>query len=117
MKKKLITAFLTVLGLYIAVCIVLSYLISVPVDGVNKWAILRHRAPFVLLEAFDVTVIDDDGDLCAYDAFSNYITYWEFKPGDTVRTVFVFNPFTNYTDDTILRIDHNPATNDLHIWY
>ena len=53
----------------------------------------------------DATVLDDDGN--GSDSFGFYVKYdsGQFSKGDKVRSVFVYNPDTNYLDDIVCRVD------------
>ena len=53
----------------------------------------------------DATVLDDNGN--GSDSFGFYVKYdsEQFSKGDKVRSVFVYNPDTNYLDDIVCRVD------------
>ena len=58
-----------------------------------------------IIEMIDATVLDDDGN--GSDSFGFYVKYdsGQFSKGDKVRSVFVYNPDTNYFDDIVCRVD------------
>lgn len=66
---------------------------------------LETRNGKIVIEITTGTVLDDKGngrDICGY-----YIKYDSdrFSAGDLVRSVFIYNPDTNYIDDIVFRTD------------
>lgn len=68
-------------------------------------SIIENRNGKIIIEMVDATVLDDDGN--GSDSFGFYVKYdsGRFSKGDKVRSVFVYNPKTNYLDDIVRRID------------
>lgn len=68
-------------------------------------SIIENRNGRIIIEMVDATVLDDDGN--GSDSFGFYVKYdsGRFSKGDKVRSVFVYNPKTNYLDDIVRRID------------
>ena len=105
MKKKLLTAFLAVLGLYIAVSILLSCWVSSS-EWANNAILCTRRAPFLLVEYSQSTVIEENGKLCGYNQFGHYIGHGlNNTPSETVHSFMVYSPFNNECDDIIARLD------------
>lgn len=118
MKKRLITAFLAVLGLYIAVSVLLSIYVSTTVNIPSKWRTIALRRPFLIVEYTQTTVITEDGRKCAYNHAGEYIGHNAcYHDGDNVQTWFIYNPFTTYTDDLSIRIDNNISMQQFTIDY
>lgn len=57
--------------------------------------------------------LDDDGNgrICTESEY-NYISYkyTDAKPGNELITYDLLNPFNNYCDDIVIRIDYNTTT-------
>lgn len=68
-------------------------------------SVIENRNGRIIIEMIDATVLDDDGN--GSDQFGFYVKYdsGRFSKGDKVRSVFVYNPDTNYFDDIVCRID------------
>lgn len=68
-------------------------------------SVIENRNGRVIIELIDATVLDDDGN--GSDLFGFYVKYdsGQFSKGDKVRSVFVYNPDTNYLDDIVCRVD------------
>ena len=68
-------------------------------------SIIENRNGRIIIEMVDATVLDDDGN--GSDSFGFYVKYdsGRFSKGDKVRSIFVYNPKTNYLDDIVRRID------------
>ena len=68
-------------------------------------SIIENRNGRIIIEMVDATVLDGDGN--GSDSFGFYVKYdsGQFSKGDKVRSVFVYNPKTNYLDDIVRRID------------
>lgn len=68
-------------------------------------SVIENRNGRIVIEMVDATVLDDDGN--GSDSFGFYVKYdsGRFSKGDKVRSVFVYNPDTNYFDDIVCRID------------
>ena len=68
-------------------------------------SIIENRNGKIIIEMVDATVLDDDGN--GSDSFGFYVKYdsGRFSKGDKVRSIFVYNPKTNYLDDIVRRID------------
>lgn len=68
-------------------------------------SVIENRNGRIIIELIDATVLDDDGN--GSDSFGFYVKYdsGRFSKGDKVRSVFVYNPDTNYFDDIVCRID------------
>lgn len=66
---------------------------------------LKKRNGKIIIEIIEGEVINKKGD--GKDTCGYYIKYdkKQFKKGDKVQSVFVYNPNTNYTDDILYRID------------
>ena len=66
---------------------------------------LEKRNGKIIIEIINGKVINKKGD--GKDSCGYYIHYntKEFKKGDKVQSVFVYNPNTNYIDDILYRID------------
>ncbi len=67
--------------------------------------VIENRNGRIIIELIDATVLDDDGN--GSDSFGFYVKYdsGQFSKGDKVRSVFVYNPDTNYLDDIVCRVD------------
>ena len=68
-------------------------------------SVIENRNGRIIIELIDATVLDDDGN--GSDSFGFYVKYdsGQFSKGDKVRSVFVYNPDTNYLDDIVCRVD------------
>lgn len=68
-------------------------------------SIIENRNGRIIIEMVDATVLDDDGN--GSDSFGFYVKYdsGQFSKGDKVRSIFVYNPKTNYLDDIVCRVD------------
>ena len=68
-------------------------------------SIIENRNGKIIIKMVDAAVLDDDGN--GSDSFGFYVKYdsGRFSKGDKVRSVFVYNPKTNYLDDIVRRID------------
>ena len=117
MKKAIINAFIRLAIVYIMASVLLSVLVSVPVEGVSKWAILHNRRPFALVEVCTTTATAENGTICGYNAFGEYISHNDTdRPGDTITTIFFYNPLTVHADDISIRIDYNHTQNTFDVW-
>lgn len=67
--------------------------------------ILENRNGKMIVEVIEATVLDDEGNGC--DKFGFYVKYDvdQFSKGDKVKSIFVYNPDTNYIDDILYRWD------------
>ncbi len=67
--------------------------------------VIENRNGRIIIEMIDATVLDDNGN--GSDSFGFYVKYdsEQFSKGDKVRSVFVYNPDTNYLDDIVCRVD------------
>lgn len=67
--------------------------------------VLAHRNGKIIIKVIEATVLDDDGN--ASDQFGFYVKYdsERFSKGDKVKSVFIYNPDTNYLDDILYRSD------------
>lgn len=118
MKKRFTTAFLAVLGLYMAVSILLSVYVSTSTDDASKWRIIAYRRPFLIVEYAHTTVITEDGRKCAYNYMDEYIGHnRHYHDGDNVQTWFVYNPFSIESDDISIRIDNNKTMKEFTVNY
>lgn len=58
--------------------------------------------------------LNDNGDGRLYNGepYYNYISYkyTDAKPGNELITYDLLNPFNNYCDDIVIRIDYNTTT-------
>lgn len=100
--RKILTLTIT---LYLLVSLVLSCCVSA---GVARWEIILHRAPFVLVDVRYSTVesVRADGVPDGKDQHREYIAFdRDALPGSRVLSLFVWNPFTNWCDDMIARLD------------
>jgi len=62
--------------------------------------------------------LNADGDGMIYtDSEYNYISYsgTDAKQGDEILTFDLLNPFNNYCDDYLIRIDYNTTTKHITI--
>lgn len=68
-------------------------------------SVIENRNGRIIIEMIDATVLDEDGN--GSDSFGFYVKYdsGQFSKGDKVRSVFVYNPDTNYLDDIVCRVD------------
>ena len=68
-------------------------------------SVIENRNGRIIIEVIDATVLDDNGN--GSDSFGFYVKYdsEQFSKGDKVRSLFVYNPNTNYLDDIVCRID------------
>ena len=68
-------------------------------------SVIENRNGRIIIEMVDATVLDGDGN--GSDSFGFYVKYdtGQFSKGDKIRSVFVYNPDTNYFDDIVCRID------------
>ena len=59
-------------------------------------SVIENRNGRIIIEIIDATVLDNDGN--GSDLFGFYVKYdsGRFSKGDKVRSVFVYNPDTNY---------------------
>lgn len=59
-------------------------------------SVIENRNGRIIIELIDATVLDDDRN--GSDSFGFYVKYdsGQFSKGDKVRSVFVYNPDTNY---------------------
>lgn len=76
------------------------------IEDYNKLTpILENRNGKMIIEVIEATVLDDEGNGC--DRFGFYVKYdsERFSKGDKVKSIFVYNPDTNYTDDFLYRTD------------
>lgn len=67
--------------------------------------IIKNRNGRIIIEISSGIVLYDSGDginLCGY--YQHYDTK-KFLKGDRVRSIFVYNPDTNYPDDILFRMD------------
>ena len=70
--------------------------------------LLENRNGKLVIEIGEGRVIDDEGNGESFYSDGTYYIYYntdEFKKGDEVLSIFVYNPDTNYTDDITHRID------------
>lgn len=68
-------------------------------------SVIENRNGRIIIEMVDATVLDGDGN--GSDSFGFYVKYdiGQFSKGDKIRSVFVYNPDTNYFDDIVCRRD------------
>ena len=68
-------------------------------------SVIENRNGRIIIEMVDATVLDGDGN--GSDSFGFYVKYdtGQFSKGDKIRSVFVYNPDTNYFDDIVYRRD------------
>lgn len=68
-------------------------------------SVIENRNGRIIIEMIDATVLDDGDN--GSDPFGFYVKYdsGQFSKGDKVRSVFVYNPNTNYFDDIVCRVD------------
>lgn len=102
--KKFWKVFGILVGLYVVGCILVSCFYNS-----ENFDVLERRAPFIVVETSIATIegVEEDGKLYAYDENGFYTAYdsQNFSIGETVQSTFIYNPFSNYTDDIILRFD------------
>lgn len=67
--------------------------------------VIENRNGRMIIEIVDGTVLDDEGN--GSDQFGFYVKYdsERYSKGAKVRSVFVYNPATNYLDDFAYRMD------------
>ena len=72
-------------------------------DKFNK--LVSHRKGKILVEIVEGTVLDNKGN--GKDSMGYYVGYnkSQFKKGDRVQSIFVYNPENNYIDDVVFRCD------------
>ena len=106
MKKKVFNCVLVVMILYVMFSCIVSCLVSIRVWDLDK------RFGLTVVEFVPTTVLNYgspntkdrlwgmswNGSKIAYDKE-------KYNPGDKVYSFFVYNPFTNYSDDIIARFD------------
>lgn len=105
--KKLISAI-------ILVWISISTFISIANQN-GCYELRNYRAGFLMVEHVTGYVVGIEGETAhgtTFDAVDNqewYIAYNanEVKIGDCVKTIFIYNPFSNYEDDIIGRWDYS----------
>lgn len=105
MKKA--AKFLSLLvSIYLFISLLLSALVSC---GIGQWWIIEHRSPFLLVEVCVSTVEGYDEpyqQMYGYDQHGDYIAHDDGRePGETVVSVFLWNPHNNYCDDMAYRFD------------
>ena len=68
-------------------------------------SVIENRNGRIIIEIVDGTVLDDKGN--GSDQFGFYVKYdsGRYSKGDKVRSIFVYNPDTNYFDDIVCRVD------------
>jgi hypothetical protein len=68
-------------------------------------SVIENRNDRIIIEIIDATVLDDDGN--GSDSFGFYVKYdsGRYSIGDKVRSIFVYNPGSNYFDDIVYRMD------------
>ncbi|MEY8414516.1 hypothetical protein AALB51_25290 [Lachnospiraceae bacterium 62-26] len=68
-------------------------------------SVIENGNDRIIIEMIDATVLDDDGN--GSDSFGFYVKYdsGRYSKGDKVRSIFVYNPDTNYFDDIVCRVD------------
>lgn len=100
--KRFLVAFICS---YLLASCVLSVLVSI---DVVYWPIVSHREPFLLVDVAVSTVLDyrQGGVPQGFDQHGNYIAYNPgVVPGQRALSIFVWNPFTNWCDDIVIRWD------------
>ncbi len=97
--KKFIKYFCLV---YVALCFIVSIAVSY-----GNYNILEIRKPFLVVEVSDGVVVGEkeNGKMYGFDEFGYYRAFHDGKIGDTVTSVFVYNPLNNYSDDIMFRFD------------
>lgn len=67
--------------------------------------VLENRNGRLIVEVIEAQVLDNNGN--GYDKFGFYVKYdsEKFSKGNKVKSIFVYNPDTNYTDDFLCRTD------------
>ena len=101
--KRIITA---IIAAYIA----LSAIFSIAISMTGNYDIAEHHAPLLLVEVVTSTVdeVEPDGYGCATDSNGNFIGFGAqdaVKVGDRHLHFFIYNPFSNASDDIIARYD------------
>lgn len=93
---------------YLALSLLMSLLVSADVGRVE---VIENRAPYTVLEIEVSTVdgVDQNGHIYGHNSEGFYIGYGTdtnaYQTGDTVVSLFVWNPLNNYCDDIIARFD------------
>lgn len=70
--------------------------------------LLQNRNGKYVIEIVEGRVLDNDGNGESIYSDGNYYIHYnadEFKKGDEVLSIFVYNPDTNYEDDITHRMD------------
>ena len=89
---------------YVAISAALSVCASV---AGNPWPVIRARAPFTVVQAVTCTpdTVRADGIAEGVDNRGEHVAYGAEYISKKMVTLFVFNPFSDATDDIIARID------------
>lgn len=89
-------------GMYVAVCLVLSILLCLGVTAVREC-----RAGVIVAEVCVGTVqVDEEGQNYGTIDGQHYMAYPDrFQAGDKVLTICIYNPCNNYIDDIANRSD------------
>lgn len=66
---------------------------------------LECRNGKIIIEVSNGTVTNDNGDGVDVCGYYRHYDMDRFSESDTVQSVFVYNPDSNYTDDILYRID------------
>lgn len=91
------------LALYLLISLVLSCCVSF---GLARWPIISNRAPFLLFDVCFSRAENMNGGIAGTDQHGEYIAYSPAVcQGDFVVSVFMWNPLTNWCDDTTTRWD------------
>ena len=101
--KRIIT---TVIAAYIA----LSAIFSAAISLTGNYDIAEYHAPLMLVEVVTSTVdeVKASGYGCATDSNGNFIGFSAddaVHVGDSHLHFFIYNPFSNASDDIIARYD------------
>lgn len=93
---------------YLAISLVMSLLVSA---DVGRMEIVESRSPYTILEVevSKVDGIEPNGHIYGHDSEGYYMGFGSdsdsYHTGDTVVSLFLWNPANNYCDDVIARYD------------
>ena len=104
--KKIKKIVLWAVGLYFGLSVLFSVIITIfPINNFTTF-LLEHRNFLTVVEVVRSTPSVEENGNAGYDTKGFYITY--NKPHETTETVtslVIYNPLTNYYDDILFIID------------
>ena len=86
----------------ITIYAIVSLLLSVAFTATGDYRIVRHRAPFLVV---DFAWSTSTGSGHGYDHRGDYIASYDLPAGENFLAVMVYNPLNNYCDDIMARFD------------